>query len=66
MPLPQCLGLAGTLCPRRSRRLLLRGRIQLECLSLFELDAILGALYDMVEVALRSLVRAGFGREKNG
>ncbi len=44
----------------------LLGRIPLPALSAEELDAVLGEVYEAVEVAFRSLVRAGFAsREKS-
>lgn len=45
--------------------LLLRGRIPLEHLTASELDAILGAVYDMVEVSFRAIISSGFVREKS-
>ena len=44
----------------------LRGRIPIDRVSADELDAVLGALYEMVETSFRGLVRAGFqAREKS-
>ena len=44
----------------------LHGRLPLERASAGELDAVLGALYEMVETSFRGLVRAGFQpREKS-
>lgn len=44
----------------------LRGRIPIDRAGPEELDAVLGALYEMVETSFRSLVRAGFqAREKS-
>ena len=45
--------------------LFLRGRIPLDDLSSADLDAILGAIYDMVEVSFRGIIRSGFVREKS-
>ncbi len=36
------------------------GRVPLDHLSGDEFDAVLGALYEMVEMSFRSLIRAGF------
>lgn len=46
-------------------RCFLRGRIPLDDLSGADLDAILGAIYDMVEVSFRGIIRSGFVREKS-
>lgn len=43
----------------------LRGRMPLDHVDATELDAILGAIYDMVEVSFRGIIRAGFAREKS-
>ncbi len=42
----------------------LLGRVPLDELSAEELDAVLGAVYEAVEVSFRSLVRAGFARRE--
>ncbi len=42
----------------------LLGRIPLPALSADELDAVLGEVYEAVEVAFRGLVRAGFARRE--
>ena len=44
----------------------LRGRLPAERVTLEELDFVLGEIYEMVEVAFRPMIRAGFaGREKS-
>jgi hypothetical protein len=46
--------------------IVLRGRIPGEHLSLDELDRVLGEVFEMIEIAFRPMVRAGFpGREKS-
>lgn len=46
--------------------LVLRGRLPEERVNLEELDFALGEIYEMVEVAFRPMIRAGFtGREKS-
>ena len=45
--------------------LFLRGRIPLDHLDGVELDAILGAIYDMIEVSFPGIIRSGFVREKS-
>lgn len=46
--------------------LVLRGRIAAERVTLEELDFVLGEVYEMVEVAFRPMIRAGFPtREKS-
>lgn len=46
--------------------LVLRGRIAADRVTLEELDFVLGEVYEMVEVAFRPMVRAGFpSREKS-
>lgn len=47
--------------------IILRGQAPVDALDAAELDAILGAIYDAVEVSFRSLLEAGFTpkREKN-
>ncbi len=44
--------------------ILLRGRLPLEWLSVDELDAVLGAVYEAVETSFRALLRAGFTRRE--
>jgi hypothetical protein len=47
--------------------LVLRGRLPAERVTSEELDRVLGEIYEMIEVAFRSLVRDAFGnREKSG
>ena len=46
--------------------LVLRGRLPADRVSLEELDLVLGEVYEMVEVAFRAMIRAGFpSREKS-
>lgn len=46
--------------------LVLRGRLPVDRVTLEELDFVLGEVYDMVEVAFRSMIRSGFPtREKS-
>lgn len=46
--------------------LLLRGRIPADRVTLQELDLVLGEVYEMVEIAFRPMIRAGFpAREKS-
>jgi hypothetical protein len=44
----------------REGALLLRGRLAEAQVSLDELDLVLGEIYEMVEVAFRAMIRAGF------
>lgn len=47
--------------------LVIRGRIAADRVSFNELDRVLGEVYEMVEVAFRPMVAAGWGkREKSG
>lgn len=50
----------------REGALVLRGRLPAERVTLEELDFVLGEIYEFVEVGFRSMIRAGFGREKSG
>jgi len=45
--------------------LVLVGRVSLDALDESELDAVLGSIYEAVELSFGAIVRAGFGREKN-
>lgn len=46
--------------------LVLRGRLEADRVTIEELDFVLGEVYDMVEVAFRSMIRSGFpNREKS-
>ncbi len=47
--------------------LVLRGRLAAASVTSDELDRVLGEIYEMVEVAFRPMIRAGFtGRENSG
>ena len=51
----------------REGALVLRGRVSEERVTLQELDLVLGEVFEMIEVAFRAMIRAGFpGREKSG
>lgn len=51
----------------REGAVLLRGRLAEAQVSLEELDLVLGEIYEMVEVAFRSMINAGFpSRETSG
>ena len=51
----------------REGALLLRGRMAASQVTIDELDRVLGEIYMMVEVAFRSMIRAGFpSRETSG
>lgn len=51
----------------REGAVLLRGRLSQERVTIDELDRVLGEIYEMVEVAFRSMIRAGFSsRETSG
>ena len=45
--------------------LVLVGRSPIERLDAAELDAVLGSIYEAVELAFKGILRAGFAREKN-
>ncbi len=47
--------------------IVLRGRLGKDLVTVEELDRVLGEIYEMIELAFRPMVRAGFpGREKSG